>query len=143
MCVLMVCRIGRADLPAGVSCPKFDLCRTCKCSSQRSLCYRSSVDVTGYTEVEEIHPSHAFLSLPKNPVQIAGPSRPRVQPNGVSVPAIRHHGVFCHKYDAIQRCCLIVADDGQAACKTSSDLAFIALYVLLGACPIFRGQIQH
>lgn len=44
------------ELTAGVSCPKFDLCRSC------------------YQKVEEIHPAHAFLSLPDQELPPVGSS---------------------------------------------------------------------
>ena len=51
-----------------VSCPAFDLCRSC------------------YQKVSEIHPAHAFLSLPD----------PTRQPVLENQPPARHLGAFCH-----------------------------------------------
>ena len=66
-----------------VSCPKFDLCRSC------------------YQKVNDIHPAHAFLLLPDKPVPLAGPSS--LTTNGYHarpvLPAtqpVRHPGTFCH-----------------------------------------------
>ena len=50
-------------LTIGVSCPKFDMCRSC------------------YQKVDEIHPAHAFLSLPDvivEDISQSGPSRDAV-----------------------------------------------------------------
>ncbi|BEJ13657.1 hypothetical protein CspHIS471_0308310 [Cutaneotrichosporon sp. HIS471] len=59
-----------------VSCPKFDLCRSC------------------YQKVQEIHPAHVFLSLPDQPIARL-PLPPR--PNGAAESApVRHPGAFCH-----------------------------------------------
>ncbi|KAK4688499.1 hypothetical protein P7C73_g1605, partial [Tremellales sp. Uapishka_1] len=62
----------------GVSCPKFDLCRSC------------------YQKVDEIHPVHAFLSLPDKPRPQAGPFRTARGSNVVAPQPIRHPGAFCH-----------------------------------------------
>lgn len=60
------------QLTTGVSCSKFDLCRSC------------------YQKVEEIHPVHAFLSLPDKHVVPAPPRVAETRPP-------RHNGAFCHK----------------------------------------------
>ncbi|KAL7421406.1 hypothetical protein Q5752_004291 [Cryptotrichosporon argae] len=59
-----------------VSCPKFDLCRSC------------------YQKVDEIHPVHAFLSIPDREFAIDDPAVGRVD-RGERQPA-RHPGAFCH-----------------------------------------------
>ncbi|WVQ81455.1 hypothetical protein IAT38_003579 [Cryptococcus sp. DSM 104549] len=64
-----------------VSCPKFDLCRSC------------------YQKVDEIHPAHAFLSLPDKPLPHAGPSRneeSRARQEIAAPQPIRHPDAFCH-----------------------------------------------
>jgi hypothetical protein len=43
-----------------VSCTKFDLCKSCT----SSLTCRAMLILSGHNKVEDIHPSHAFLSLP-------------------------------------------------------------------------------
>ncbi|OWZ68671.1 hypothetical protein AYX14_00879 [Cryptococcus neoformans] len=82
------CTICRAALFSNrfkcVSCPKFDLCRSC------------------YQKVDEIHPAHAFLSLPDKPLLPIETSRNALneseQPNPeVAGPQlVRHPGAFCH-----------------------------------------------
>ncbi|WVO22726.1 uncharacterized protein IAS62_004060 [Cryptococcus decagattii] len=66
-----------------VSCPKFDLCRSC------------------YQKVDEIHPAHAFLSLPDKPLPIETyrnavneSGQPNLQVAGPQL--VRHPGAFCH-----------------------------------------------
>ncbi|GMK56642.1 hypothetical protein CspeluHIS016_0304820 [Cutaneotrichosporon spelunceum] len=59
-----------------VSCPKFDLCRSC------------------YQKVQEIHPAHVFLSLPDKAI---GRLPLLAPPNGAAESApVRHPGAFCH-----------------------------------------------
>lgn len=65
-------------LTTGVSCPKFDLCRTC------------------YQKVEEIHPAHIFLSLPDKSIPQLVESPPTNGRPVQNLPA-RHPGAFCHK----------------------------------------------
>ncbi|WWC73241.1 uncharacterized protein I206_107207 [Kwoniella pini CBS 10737] len=67
-----------------VSCPNFNLCRTC------------------HHKVEEIHPAHAFLSLPDivdphvaTPRLALNEQRPPNRPHLIPVP-MRHPGAFCH-----------------------------------------------
>ncbi|ORY29144.1 hypothetical protein BCR39DRAFT_532845 [Naematelia encephala] len=64
-----------------VSCPKFDLCRAC------------------YHKVDEIHPAHAFLSLPDGIMPITMPFHSSGISEQNSEPPsqlIRHPGAFCH-----------------------------------------------
>ncbi|OCF31344.1 hypothetical protein I317_01200 [Kwoniella heveanensis CBS 569] len=65
-----------------ISCSNFNLCMTC------------------HREVEEIHPAHAFLSLPDKSIAMTahGASNGLAQPDiaGSSSQPLRHPGVFCH-----------------------------------------------
>lgn len=78
------CTICRSVLLANrfkcVSCPKFDLCRSC------------------YQKVEEIHPVHAFLSLPDRPLPQLTPVQPAESVAGrvVETRPVHHPGAFCH-----------------------------------------------
>nr|XP_031862268.1 uncharacterized protein CI109_002233 [Kwoniella shandongensis]KAA5529340.1 hypothetical protein CI109_002233 [Kwoniella shandongensis] len=70
----------------GVSCSKFDLCHSC------------------YDKVEEIHPAHAFLSLPDRPLPRVGllasngqgGRNGHVASDGGAPNLVRHPGAFCH-----------------------------------------------
>ncbi|KAK8843444.1 hypothetical protein IAR55_007101 [Kwoniella newhampshirensis] len=84
------CSICRSALSQNrykcVTCPKFDLCQTC------------------YHKVEEIHPSHAFLSLPTKAHPQVGPSslngvretNGRAARDLTAPQPVRHPGAFCH-----------------------------------------------
>lgn len=92
-----------SKLTTGVSCAKFDLCRSC------------------YQKVEEIHPVHAFLSLPDKHVVPAPPRAVETRPP-------RHHGAFCHKW--VEMCGDIFLTS--AAYKTLSDRDSTVRSALLG-----------
>lgn len=66
-------------LTQGVSCPKFDLCRSC------------------YQKIDEIHPAHIFLSLPDKPIPQLSVAPPTEHVE-VPAPPARHPGAFCHKF---------------------------------------------
>lgn len=68
-----------------ISCLKFDLCRSCEWTPAVLEVTRLTLSMTGYQKVDEIHPAHAFLSLPDKPLPLAGPSR-----NGFARSGERH-----------------------------------------------------
>ncbi|WVO18309.1 hypothetical protein L204_106024 [Cryptococcus depauperatus] len=62
-----------------VTCPKFNLCISC------------------YQKVDEIHPTHAFLSLPDKPLPRNGPLvRDMQMQESTASQLVRHPGAFCH-----------------------------------------------
>ncbi|KAF8587942.1 hypothetical protein K439DRAFT_1385302 [Ramaria rubella] len=79
------CSICNASLKTNrykcASCAKFDLCRAC------------------YSQVHEIHPSHAFLSVPDQPSCLRCELESNVQRQSLDmngVPSLKHPGVKCH-----------------------------------------------